>query len=105
MPDLQTVLPEPPVRRAELATPVQRATLVLPEVRRADFVGLPIGWQGFITMPDGHGLIVRYMGEVATFDQLPRNPQWSDMWKVAESGASWVWYMPSGFSGPSWVDP
>ena len=76
-----------------------------PAVRRAELVGIPSGTELGITMPDGHQLIVRYMGEVASFSQLPRNPNWSDMWKVTESGASWVWYMPSGFSGPAWVDP
>ncbi len=48
-------------------------------------MGIPSGTELGINMPDGHQLIVRYMGEVASFSQLPRNPQWSDMWKVTES--------------------
>ena len=106
VPDLPTVLPEPTtVRRAELATPVRRAALVLPEVRRADFVGLPVGWQGLIQMPDGNPVSVRYMGEVASFDQLPRQPGLGDMVKVSESEHCWVFTQPIGFSRAVWVDP
>src|SRR5258708_4157658 len=83
------------------ATPPQ----VTPEVRRAQLLTWPLGATGWTTMPDGHRIVVRYMGAVDTFDQLPRTPQWSDMWKVTQSGASWVWYTPVGFTRPAWVDP
>jgi hypothetical protein len=88
-----TLVPVTPVRRAELA------------VKRAALVGLPIGWQGQETMPDGSTLPVRYMGEVGYFDHLPRNPTLGDMWKVTSSGAAWVWTTPANFSVPAWVDP
>lgn len=104
VPELSAVLPEPPVRRAELATPVYRAELVLPEVRRAEYVGIPVGWQGRVNMPDGH-FNVRYMGQVESFDQLPKNPSLGEMWGVAESGHAWVWYLANGFTKPAWVDP
>ena len=110
VPDLQTVLQEPPVRRTELATPVRRAELVGPDVRRAELVGpdvrraelvdIPIGTTGPVTMPDGQQIVVTYRGTVPTFDQLPRQPGWNDMWKVTESGHAWVWTTPSGFSAP-----
>lgn len=85
--------PTVPAPRAELA------------VKRATFVGLPVGWRGSETMPDGSIIPVTYKGEVGYFDSLPRNPALGDMWKVLSSGASWVWYTPAGFSAPAWVDP
>jgi hypothetical protein len=85
--------PNPVVRRAELA------------VKRAQLVGLPVGWQGREQMPDGSIVSVRYMGEVGYFDHLPRNPALGDMWKVTSSGAAWVWTTPAGFAAPAWVDP
>jgi hypothetical protein len=100
-------MPEPgvEVRRAELATPVRRAELILPDVRRAELVQIPIGYTGQVTMPDGQQIVVTYRGTVPTFDQLPRQPGWNDMWKVTESGHAWVWTTPSGFSSPAWQDP
>jgi hypothetical protein len=92
-PPLTPVVPQPEVRRAQLA------------VKRAQFVGLPIGWQGQEQMPDGSVVSIRYMGEVGYFDSLPRNPALGDMWKVTSSGASWVWTTPAGFAAPAWVDP
>jgi hypothetical protein len=92
-PPLPPTLPLPQVRRAELA------------VKRAEFVGLPVGWQGDIHMPDGTPMSVRYMGKVSSFEQLPRNPSYGDMWKVIASGATWVWCTPAGFAAPAWVDP
>jgi hypothetical protein len=92
-PALAPIAPAPPVRRAELA------------VKRAQFVGLPVGWTGNELMPDGSIVPVRYMGEVGYFDHLPRNPSYGDMWKVTSSGAAWVWTTPAGFAAPAWVDP
>lgn len=85
--------PNPVVRRAELA------------VKRAQLVGLPVGWQGQEQMPDGSIVPVRYMGEVGYFEHLPHNPALGDMWKVTSSGAAWVWTTPAGFAAPAWVDP
>jgi hypothetical protein len=56
-------------------------------------------------MPDGRQMVVRYMGTVGHFSQLPVNPQWADMYKVTESGHSWVWCLPSGFAASASVDP
>ena len=78
---------------------------VTPEVRRAQLVAPPIGSTSSTIMPDGHSTVVRYMGTLGSFDQLPRNPQWGDMWRIPRSGASWVWYTPAGFTRPAWVDP
>ena len=92
---LTPTLPSPEVRRAELAV----------TVKRAEFVGLPVGWQGYEKMPDGSIVQVRYMGEAASFDQLPRNPSLGDMWRIPASKASWIWSTPAGFAAPAWVDP
>lgn len=82
-----------------------RALPVDPVVRRAELVDIPIGTSGRVQMPDGHELVVTYRGTVPTFNQLPRNPQWSDMYRVTESGHAWVWCLPAGFNAPAWVDP
>jgi hypothetical protein len=84
---------QPTVRRAELA------------IKRAEFVGLPIGWTGTETMPDGSIVPVRYMGRVSDFNQLPSYPNLGDMWSVTNSHNSWVWTTPAGFFTPAWVDP
>ena len=99
--------PPPALTPPPTQTYAPKAKLVrLPESpRRAEYVGLPIGWQGNEQMPDGRITPVRYMGEVGYFDNLPRNPNFGDMWKVTSSGNSWVWYTPAGFSRPAWVDP
>ena len=104
VPDLPTVLPEPPAaRRAELATP--RAELVVPDVRRAELVDIPLGTTYRVAMPDGNPLLVTYKGDVSSFDQLPKQPGWNDMYRVAGSGHSWVWTMVPAIGRPAWIDP
>jgi hypothetical protein len=81
---------------------VVRAQPIEPTVRRA----LPVEGQLYLTtMPDGKTLLVRYMGSVPGFDQLPRNPNLYDLYKVAGSGHAWVFMQPAGFSHACWVDP
>jgi hypothetical protein len=88
---------------ATTAVPAQPAPT--PEVRRAELIAPPIGSAYWATMPDGHSTTVRYMGTMDSFDQLPRNPQLGDMWRIPQSGANWVWYTPAGFTRPAWVAP
>jgi len=85
--------PEPLVLRAQPVEPV---------VRRA----MPVEGQYYaVPVPDGRTVLVRYMGTVPTFDQLPKDPALYDLYRVAASGHAWVFMQPAGFSAPAWVDP
>jgi hypothetical protein len=117
-PVIQQAIPVPPTNQpplvaptpAPLAMPLPTPVLVvraqpiepMPVVRRASLVE---GQFFAIQMPDGSVPLIRYMGNVANFDQLPRNPNLYDLWHVGSSGHSWVFMQPVGFSAPAWVDP
>lgn len=97
--------PTPATLAMPLPTPeplVLRAQLIEREVRRAS---LREGQFFAIQMPDGSVPLIRYMGVVPSFDQLPRNPNLYDLYKVVSSGHAWVFMQPAGFAAPAWVDP
>ena len=105
----------PEVRRAELVpapmAPVRRAELVPVPVHRATLWRLPsqpIGVYAQYPLPDvwgGGSVWARYMGTVERFSQIPPNPIPGDLWNVVETGASWIYCVPTGYSHAAWIDP
>ena len=85
--------PEPLVLRAQPVEPV---------VRR----GLPVEGNLYaVSMPDGRNLLVRFMGSVRSFDELPKHPNLYDLYQVASSGHSWVFMMSPTLGRTAWIDP
>ncbi len=108
--------PTPPsvveVRRA-LPVPVPRAELVPITVRRAALMRLPsqeLGVYQYYHLPvewGGGSVLARFMGTVANFSDIPKDPTPGDMWNVLEGGStvSWVYCTPAGYSHPVFIDP
>ncbi len=110
--------PAPPpaveVRRA-LPVPVPRAELVPITVRRAALMRLPsqeLGVYQYYHLPvewGGGSVLARFMGTVANFSDIPKDPTPGDMWNVLEGGST----VSLGFTGqpqqgtviPVFIDP
>jgi hypothetical protein len=45
------------------------------------------------------------MGTKEHFSEIPPNPIPGDLWNVTETGASWIYCIPMGYSRPIWIDP
>jgi hypothetical protein len=93
---------EPEVRRAELVpVPVHRAALRrLPsqELGVYKWYDLPESW--------GDGRVwARFMGTKGRFSEIPPNPVPGDLWNVTETGASWIYCVPTGYNHAAWIDP
>jgi hypothetical protein len=96
---------------------------VIPEVRRAELVPIPVkrallmrlptqelGVYHWYHLPDvwgGGSVWARFMGTVANFSGVPKNPTPGDMWNVTEGGStvSWVYCTPLNYNHPVWIDP
>jgi hypothetical protein len=67
---------------------------------------LELGAHYFAFLPDLRSIVTTYLGERATFADLPKDPHLGDMFSVTEApGTYWIWAIPIGFKAPAWVDP
>lgn len=79
-----------------------RAQPVDPVIRRASLVE---GQFFAVQMPDGTVPLIRYMGSVASFDDLPKLPNLYDLYIVRLSGHSWVFMTSPTLGRAAWIDP
>jgi hypothetical protein len=67
---------------------------------------LELGAHYFALLPDLRSIVTTYLGNRATFADLPKDPHLGDMFRVSEApGTYWIWAVPIGFKAPAWVDP
>lgn len=98
--------PAPPLPEVRRAMPVPvYSTNAVPRAQLIHVRG--IGTVENDRMPDGRLLTTRYMGELASAANLPRNgAQLGDMWFTRNDGHCWVLApLGAGSSTIGWIDP